>query len=194
MTIDPDNRSLWRRDQIRIESQVVRDCVLQLADRLDPTIGGPSILPDQQAASVRRSIYFFHSSADRNPFLAAFDEADVQDCYRRDQSIVPQQALALSNGAIVHDNASAIAVCVAARQGPQAGGGETASPAADADFIAGAFVKILGRRPADAEVAACLESLAAWRAQEPAASDAGASARTHLVWALLNHNDFVTLR
>ena len=194
VTIDPDNRSLWRRDQIRIESQVVRDCVLQLADRLDPTIGGPSILPDQQAASVRRSIYFFHSSADRNPFLAAFDEADVQDCYRRDQSIVPQQALALSNGAIVHDNASAIAVRVAARQGPQAGGGETASPAADADFIAGAFVEILGRPPADTEVAACLESLAAWRVQEAAVSDAGASARTHLVWALLNHNDFVTLR
>ncbi|MFM8891265.1 MAG: DUF1549 and DUF1553 domain-containing protein, partial [Planctomycetia bacterium] len=97
--IDPDNRLLWRREPIRLEAQVVRDAVLSLAGPLDTTVGGPPVPVGAQAASHRRSLYFWHSEISRNPFLATFDDAAPRECYRREQSIVPQQALALANSA-----------------------------------------------------------------------------------------------
>jgi hypothetical protein len=191
---DPDNRFLWRREGIRLESQAVRDCMLSIAGTLDSTMGGPPVPAAEQAASRRRSLYFFHSNIDRNRFLTAFDEADVKECYRRDQSIVPQQALALSNAALVHDAAAAIADRL---DGASAGAASTAPPPDDSAFTASAFVAILGRRPTAAETAVCLESLAAWRGQGPAAgtpAPAGDHSRTQLVWSLLNHTEFLTIR
>ena len=38
-----------------------------------------------------------HSHNEHNKFLSAFDDANVLECYRRAESIVPQQALALEN-------------------------------------------------------------------------------------------------
>jgi len=191
---DPDNRFLWRREGIRLESQAVRDCMLSIAGTLDSTMGGPPVPAAEQAASRRRSLYFFHSNIDRNRFLTAFDEADVKECYRRDQSIVPQQALALSNAALVHDAAAAIADRLA---GESFGESSTAPPLDDSAFTARAFVAILGRRPTAAETAVCLESLAAWRGQGPAdgpPAPAGDHSRTQLVWSLLNHTEFLTIR
>ena len=109
LAIDPDNRSWWRRVPLRLESQAVRDAILSLAGTLDLTIGGPPVLPPQQDQSRRRSLYFFHSNNDRNLLLTTFDEARVSDCYRREQSVVPQQALALSNSRLVLDAAVRIA-------------------------------------------------------------------------------------
>ena len=40
-------------------------------------------------------LYFFHSHNEHNKFLDIFDDANVLECYRRTESIVPQQALAL---------------------------------------------------------------------------------------------------
>jgi hypothetical protein len=75
-------------------------------------------------------------------------------------------------------------------------GAETASDAhADAAFVREAYAYVLGFSAQDAEVAACLRALAAWRAAANVQdSAAGQTARANLVWALLNHNDFVTLR
>jgi hypothetical protein len=152
-------------------------------------IGGPSVPPSKQADSKRRSIYFFHSNNDRNLFLSLFDEADVKECYQRDQSIVPQQALALSNAKLIHDSASRLS------QRLSAAGNAGAIANLDAGFISEAFLAVLGRRPSQAETATCLESIGVWQGQtdpnEPASTD---SAKAHLVWALFNHNDFVTLR
>jgi hypothetical protein len=180
---DPDNQLLWRREPIRLEAQVVRDGILAIAGTLDPTMGGPPVKESEQPKSLRRSLYFWHSDISRNLFLTAFDDAGVTECYRRDQSIVPQQALALSNAAVVHDAASQIA------QRVQASG----SPADDAVFLERAFKTILHRSPSADERAACEAAMAKWRSAKPAAgaSDPG---RVLMVWALLNHNDFVTLR
>jgi hypothetical protein len=48
----------------------------------------------------------------------------------------------------------------------------------------------------DAEIAACLRSLEQWRSlpTDGDATAAGATPRARLIWALINHNDFVTLR
>jgi hypothetical protein len=148
------------------------------------------VAPDQQAASKRRSLYFHHSNNERNLFLSTFDLAAVKECYRREQSIVPQQALALSNGSLVIETAERIA-------GQLAEGTASNIPEkeADAAFVRRAYAYVLGVPAQEAEVTACLRALAAWRAAAGTRNPvAGPAARTHLVWALLNHNDFVTLR
>ena len=180
---DPDNLQLWRRHPVRLDAEVVRDSVLALSGELDPTRGGPPIPAAAQADSKRRSLYFFHSNNDRNLFLTSFDAATVKECYRREQSIVPQQALALTNGRLVLDAAWKISERLSL----------TAS--ADAEFVNLAFAVLLGFRPGDEEMKASLEALGAWRALPPEEGrDATSTARSHLVWTLLNHIDFVTLR
>ncbi len=179
---DPDNVYFWRREPVRIEAEAVRDSILALAGTLDITRGGPPVLASAQAASRRRSLYFFHSETDRNLFLTTFDGAGVRECYRRDQSIVPQQALALTNSSLVLDAAAPIAERLST--GP-AGGPRLD----DAAFIRHAFAVVLGIDAGEAEVAASKRALETWRAQGAAGSE-----HSRLIWALLNHNDFVTLR
>src|SRR5207248_5440825 len=55
---DRDNITLWRREPIRLEAEVIRDSILSLAGTLDPARGGPPVPAAEQAASRRRSLYF----------------------------------------------------------------------------------------------------------------------------------------
>ena len=176
---DPENRYWWRRVPIRMESQLVRDSLLSIAGILDSTMGGPSIPADQQAASTRRSLYFFHSNNDRSLFLTTFDEALVKDCYRREQSIVPQQALALSNSQLALDASQQIA------QRLSNGVPE------DEDFARSAFRVVTGINAGEAEITASVSALESWRKLSGGSPE---TARANLIWALINHNDFVTLR
>ncbi|MFM8357728.1 MAG: DUF1553 domain-containing protein, partial [Verrucomicrobiota bacterium] len=183
---DPDNRWWWRRTPIRLESQVVRDSLLVHAGSLDPRLGGPPVTPPEQAASRRRSLYFQHTNNDRNLFLTVFDEAAVKECYRREQSVVPQQALALLNSRLVQDAAPAMVDRLE----------QTAPGPADDAFVRHAFAVLLGYEPGEAELAETRRALAAWQAR-PATQPAEPvprRARVNLVWALLNHTDFITLR
>ena len=181
---DPDNHWLWRRQANRIESQVVRDGILALAGTLDASAGGPPIMPSDQANSHRRSLYFFHSNNERNLFLTTFDEAAVKECYRREQSIVPQQALALTNSQLVLDAAKPMAESILKSLPAEAA-------TDDNRFATQAFRSILGIEPSQAECQASAEAMRQWRhvgdLQQRGPHEL-------LVWALLNHNDFVTLR
>jgi hypothetical protein len=205
---DPDNRLGWRRTPIRLESQVIRDALLAHAGRLDTTRGGPTVGSSDQGQSRRRSLYFHHSNNDRNLFLTTFDEALVKECYRRETSIVPQQALALLNGRLVGDCAPDIARNLTA----------SAPAPGDETFVRHAFEQLLGFEPGPAELQAALEALRgpfaapsgdagrkrgpststsaaeAQKAQAPPQPDAPLPARARLVWSLVNHGDFVTLR
>ena len=174
---DPDNRFWWRRTPIRLESEAIRDSLLALSGSLDSTLGGPSVLPAGQAASKRRSLYFFHSNNERNLFLSTFDEAEVKECYRREQSIVPQQALALTNSPLISECAPKIAALLAS--------------ADDAAFVRQAFAVLLGISAGDTEVAASVGALEAWRKLPNSTPE---NARGNFIKALINHNDFVTLR
>lgn len=184
MQRDPDNRFLWRRSPIRIESQAVRDSVLSLAGTLDETRGGPPVLPAEQEASKRRSLYFFHSNNERNMFLQTFDEAMVKECYRREQNIIPQQALALSNSPLVLDAVPAIAARL------------TSIAKEDDAFIRAAFSQLLGVKASTAELEACQRAMEHWRKlpDEGLGAGSGQRERVMLVWTLINHNDFVTVR
>jgi hypothetical protein len=176
---DSENHLLWRRVPTRMESQLVRDSLLALAGTLDFTGGGPSVPAAEQATSTRRSLYFFHSNNERNLFLTTFDEALVKDCYRREQSIVPQQALALSNSPLALDAAEQIAKRL------------TEKSADDEAFVRNAFRLVTGINPGSDELAASLSALETWRKLP---NTTAAAARANFVWALINHNDFVTMR
>ena len=117
-------------------------------------------------------------------FLTTFDDAGVIECYERDQSIVPQQALALSNSSLVHDAAAEITTRVEA----------LGSAAGDAEFLERAFQTLLQRGPSADERAACEAAMATWRTTAKPAAGGPDPGKVLVVWALINHNDFVTLR
>ena len=192
VALDPDNRYFWRMNVQRMEGEVVRDSVLFLAGRLDSRIGGPEAPVAAAEAGTRRTIYYRYASGDNVPLLSMFDAANVTECYRRYETIVPQQALALSNSAMVLTRAGEIAATTTG----EVGAGATARPA----FVDSAFVRILGRSPTAGERAEACAGLArladAFRSESKQNLDAApeARARAALVHVLLNHNDFVTIR
>ena len=137
-------------------------------------------------ASRRRSLYFVHSHNEQQKFLSTFDDANVLDCYRRAESIVPQQALALENSQLATAMAGKIAQRIAA-----------AHPnAADAEFIRVAFVTILSVEPTADEQATVSEVLKRLTelARTKGRPNPEVLARTNLIQTLLNHNDFITIR
>lgn len=220
--LDQDNRFLWRMNPRRMESEAVRDSLLAVAGQLDGAMGGPEMDHDAWLDSKRRSIYFRHASEKQVLFLKLFDTASVTECYRRTESIVPQQGLALANSPL----AVAQARRAAERLTQEAGDGDDAD-----DYVRRAFALILTRAPSDAELAECVafldeQATAAGSDSEstesavPAEQQAGAEtttaasktaetksgeipapsddprqrARENLLLVLINHHDFVTIR
>jgi hypothetical protein len=103
-------------------------------------------------------------------FLRLFDSPSVVSCYRRSESVVPQQALALANSTLSREQAKVLSRSLTG---------------SDAEFVDAAFVRVLGREPNRDERSECL----AYLSRTPAAR-----ARESLVHVLFNHNDFVTIR
>ncbi len=179
---DPNNQFYWRMNHRRMESQIVRDSLLHLAGELDAQVGGPSV--DVNQDSKRRSLYFKHSRDDRDTFLKMFDDADLFQCYRRSQSIAPQQALALSNSQL----SLRLAEKIADQVNRAVSRNDAARPAA---FIRAAFETILAREPTTEEIA---ESVRFFEQLEAIANQAKRRLDTRFVHVLLNHNDFISIR
>ncbi len=177
---DPENRTFWYKVSQRLESESIRDGLLSLSGTLDPKVGGPTISSNDLQSS-RRSLYFFHSHNEDQRFLAQFDSPNVLDCYRREESIVPQQALALFNSKLSRDLSQKIAEKVAPK-----GSLMTAE-----DFVSHAFPWILGHPPSGLEKIACVEAMEAWSKAFPKDPQ---RPRINLIHTLINHNDFITLR
>jgi hypothetical protein len=179
---DPENRLFWRMNPLRMEAQVVRDSLLHLAGELNLQMGGPSVPVNQD--SNRRSLYFVHSHNDHNKFLSMFDDASVRECYRRSESIVPQQALTLSNSKLALAMAQKITDRLQQQQ----------PKISDEEFIRTAFELILASPPTKEEQSECLEALQELLRLTPNQANAQTRARANLLHALLNHNDFITVR
>ena len=173
---DPENRLLWRMNPGRMEAEVVRDSLLSVAGLLDTTIGGQELENSEALTTYRRSLYYavYPEQGGRSNLGELFDAPDPLDCYRRTSSIIPQQALALTNSELVHKVSNVVAEKLAAA-------GQTDAEA----FIGAAFRLILSRAPTIEEAVVCREFL------QP---DDTTAARHSLIRALLNHNDFVTIR
>ena len=198
---DRDNRYLWRMNVRRMEGEVVRDSLLYVAGKLDPTMGEPDIDHHLGLSSRRRSLYFCHAAEKQMEFLNLFDEASVNECYRRSVSIVPQQALALSNSSLALAQSRRLARTLS----QQVGTGDSSA------FVKAGFEQVLSRPPTAQELAACqkfLRDQAARLAESkkltaslgvpastvPPATDPVQRAREGLIHVLMNHNDFVTIR
>ena len=117
----------------------------------------------------RRSLYFFHSRDGRSKFLTTFDDADVFACYRRSESIVPQQALAMMNSQFATASAKQITTTFNSALTREA-------------FVQAAFLKLLARQPNETELTVSL----AYLEKHPN--------REHFINALINLNDFVMIR
>ena len=196
--LDPENKYLWRMNPGRMEAEVLRDSVLRLAGELDGRMGGQELENTEMPASRRRSLYFacYPEDGGKGEFTGLFDAPDANECYRRTRSIVPQQALALTNSKFTHDESATLA--------KHLGRIPNANPANPDPtvFITAAYEQILTRPPSRAELAECVAFLQRQTLllqtqagkDQTAASQAAGRARESLVRALLNHNDFVTVR
>ena len=171
---DSNNHFYWRMNSHRMESEVIRDSLLNLAGTLDTKQGGPSVKPNPSV--LRRSLYFERSPKQQVKLLSMFDDADALVCYRRSESIVPQQALALYNSKISIDSSEQVAALLKKEK-------------SDQEFAAQAFELILCRKPSVAELDACKTFLVRLEGVSPKGPG-----RARLVQALFNHNDFINIR
>lgn len=168
--IDQDNVFLWRMPSRRMEGEIVRDNLLHIANTLDRSLGGPDIPHTDAQQSKRRSIYLRHAHEKLVEFVQIFDGPKVSECYQRDSTVQPHQALALANSQLTFDQSNVIAA-------------ELATIADDdVALIDAAFVRILARMPSEEERHLCLDFLANGATHE------------RLVMVLFNHNEFVTIR
>jgi mono/diheme cytochrome c family protein len=202
LAIDAENRYYWRMNPRRVEAEIVRDSVLYLAGQLDTSMSGPDIDEDKADEVHRRSLYFRHTPDSQVQLLKLFDQPDPTDCYVRTESIVPQQALALTNSRLSFSASRLLARRIAEKLGGQA---------TDADFIANAFETVLDQLPSADELAASRKFL--WEQAELLAgatklnkfksgsspeiapsADPHMRARENLLHALFNQTEFVTIR
>ncbi len=202
---DRDNRYLWRAHSKRMEAEVVRDSLLAVSGELDATTGGPDIDEQQGQTSRRRSLYFRTTPDNQMQMLALFDQASPDECYRRRESVIPQQALALMNSRLAIDLSRQLAAKLSKNM-------PSDDANADAMFIRIAVRTILSREATDEDVRDCQEflresrqilaqqaelqafSATSAKAAVPPSSDPGQRARESLIHVLFNHNDFVTIR
>lgn len=199
--LDPENVYLWRMNTRRMEAEIVRDSLFSIAGQLDTTMGGPELDEAQAEQINRRSLYFRHTPDSQASFLKLFNAPDPTDCYKREESIVPQQALALANSKLGYTHARLLARALFAQ-----------SKQDDSAFIRSAFESVLGRGPMATELAESLRFLGEQANlygnkarlsplsttgspnEVPPAEEPALRAKESLVHVLINHNDFVTIR
>jgi Protein of unknown function (DUF1553) len=119
-TVDPDNVLLGTWRPRRIEGEVLRDSILAVAGRLNPTPFGPpvpvvarddgSVESPDDAQGNRRSIYQTVRRSQHVTFLDLFDTPVMEiNCPERVVSTVPLQALALLHAPFAGRNAVGLA-------------------------------------------------------------------------------------
>jgi hypothetical protein len=157
---DPENRLLRHFPRRRLEAEEIRDAMLAVSGRLNPKVGGPSVMvrvdpelvkllykPSQwkitprAAEHDRRSIYLVTKRNLRLPFFEAFDApTTLASCPRRESSTHAPQALELLNGRLSNELAEAFAHRLERETGGEPG-----------RLVERAFALALGRPPTAGE-------------------------------------------
>src|SRR5580700_11820841 len=129
MQKDAEDSLLWKFSKRRLEAEEIRDSMLAISGKLNPKIGGPSILvpidrdlvkmlkrPQYWVATKdkseydRRTLYLIYKRNLQLPFMSVFDAPDMQlSCPRREQSTHALQALELLNGQMSNELAAIFA-------------------------------------------------------------------------------------
>lgn len=211
---DSDNKLYWRFPAARMQAEVVRDSLLAVAGQLDETMGGHEIDHKQGMTSHRRSLYFAHHGEEKMEFLELFDAANACDCYKRTSSVQPQQALALTNSELTKALSRQLAKRLWSEVYQATGGRQSTDAASEGDpevdtpgsstsvnhFVRLAFLQVLNREPRENEVSASIGFLEQQAGRltpidgSTAPFDPSERSRENLIHALMNHNDFVTIR
>ncbi len=181
--VDPENTLLHRMNLRRLEGEAIRDAVLAVSGRLDPKVGGPSVMvhltPFMDGRGKprtgpldgdgRRSIY---TSVRRNflpPMMLAFDmPIPFTTMGRRNVSNVPAQALILMNDPFIVDQTRVWAKRLASTSDP-------------AERVRQMYLAAFSRPPAEHELK---DALAFVTAQ---GQSLGGSPTDERVWADLGH-------
>jgi hypothetical protein len=107
---DPENRLLGRMNRKRADFEYLRDSLLAVAGKLDPTVYGRSVDLFARPFTHRRSVYAFIDRQNLPGTLRTFDFANPDlHSPQRPVTTVPQQALFLMNSPFVADQARAVA-------------------------------------------------------------------------------------
>ncbi len=165
LTIDPDNRLLWRGPRFRMEAEAVRDIALKASGLLNEKVGGAPVYPpapdflfvppasygpkvwkeEKGPDRYRRSIYTFRFRSVPYPVLTTFDAPNGEfACVRRPKSNTPLQALATLNEPLFMEAARSLALKTLQEGGKS-----------DVQRLNYAFRRCLSRLP-DAEESAAL--------------------------------------
>ena len=178
---DPQNQKYWRMNAGRMEVEVLRDSILEIAGKLDPKMGGQELENKDMFSTSRRTLYYSCQPEEdgKSALGMLFDGPDASDCYRRTRTVIPQQSLALTNSPLVHEVAPQIAqrIELSLSQTDRTDAGR---------FLDAAYTLLLNRPATLQERELCLDYL-------DSASDS-TSQRSSLIRVLLNHNDFITIR
>jgi hypothetical protein len=202
--IDPENRLLWRRRPLRIESEIFRDSLLSAAGTLNPKMFGPSFRPpippeaiqarnvkdpypgdiQESPETLRRTVYLFHKRVVQYPLMQAFDGPDAAaSCGKRNVTTVAPQALAVLNEPFIRRRAEEFARRLESEAG--------ADPSAR---VQRAYLLALGRPPTKKELDASalfITRRTAARAAREKGEDAGRLALTDFAQVVFGLNEFM---
>lgn len=134
---DPQNKLLARGARVRLDAELIRDCVLASSGLLSTKLGGPSVFPPQPPGITsegtygplqwtvsegedryRRGLYTFAKRTAPYAMFTTFDAPSGEACLaRRELSNTPLQALALLNDEVFVEAAQTLGRQIAERAG-----------------------------------------------------------------------------
>ncbi len=124
---DPLNRLFARQSRVRLDAEVLRDCLLERSGLLDLTMGGPSYRPPRspddpkwdwepleweapESYRYRRGLYIAVARNSPDPLLSLLDAPDgTTFCPARQRTNTPLQAMTLMNDPIFVSGAQRLA-------------------------------------------------------------------------------------
>lgn len=175
--LDRENTSYWRHAARRLEAEAIRDAMLSVSGRLDPTMYGPGTL-DQNMR--RRGVYFFIKRSQLIPMMMLFDwpEHLVSIGQRTSTTIAPQALLFMNSPQ---------------GRGYAEGFSGRLAELDDQRFLSDAYSIAFGRQPSEKELALAAEFLRKQTADYTAAGkgDAARLARVDFCQTLMSMNEFV---
>jgi Protein of unknown function (DUF1553)/Protein of unknown function (DUF1549)/Planctomycete cytochrome C len=190
---DPQNRLLSRMSLRRMDAEAVRDSLLFVCGRLDPTAGGPPdpVTVDRDGLvsgnayseyGWRRSVYLQYRRTEIPTMMDTFDYPEMgPNCIARSVSTVSPQSLLLMNNAHIRALASDFAVRVRSSLPERA----AQTPGALVDTV---YQLALGRKPSPAERAISIKTL---QELESVLADAPNGALESLCHTILNSAAFL---
>ena len=139
---------------------------------------------------TRRTIYYRYRSGENIPLLTMFDAANVSECYRRHETIVPQQALALEQRhGVGRRRPNRVEIRQRLRRRPRC-----ASRIRLCGFREHSRPGTERRRMRAHARPGCPGSPRRLPRKEKPPLGRSAVARSALIHVLLNHNDFISIR